>query len=652
MSAHAGFAHPSRSGHRPAGAAAQAQAGADAGRRRLAPALLFTRSRWRAEAPHLYRPIESAGLVLILVCILGRTWCTLYIGGLKNASSSPPAPTRWSATRSMSSARIGTAGIGAQTGSALLALLFAAGALAVFQVVARHEESVPGRDLSGRVCRLRGACAALLAAAVAMARGRRVARQTAPGAAHVSRGLPVPPGRARRPIRGLAAAVRPVARAPPSAVTGPAGWRLPTPGFIIGPSVRREEPAMIAARLSIAALAGLAALVCPAAVRAQLADRCLAVSQAPRLVQPATYRPAALKPTEVRLTFVGHATWLIESAGAVRIATDYNDYVRPQVVPEIATMNRAHTTHYSNFPDPGIGHVLKGWNPEGSGPARHDLTVVRRARAQRRHQHPRLERRLRAPRQLHLHLRGGGHVHRPSGPPAPHLDRPADRPDRPARRGDGPRRRQLHHGRHRHGRGAEGLARPPDPAHALLQSLHPQPLPGAHRRRFCGRAGNRADDRRLAADACRASPRSWCCRAIQRPAPRQPAAEAAIPAAMLLPGGKRRRREPDAIPPGACARDPLLEPIWQPLAGGARLPADGAGHRHVRGHAHGDPLHHPAPAGRRGRLLPQRVRAGGDPALARAPRAEPVSTPSGSACMCCAPCSTWCRCWRSSSACR
>ena len=69
---------------------------------------------------------------------------------------------------------------------------------------------------------------------------------------------------------------------------------------------------------------------------------------------------------------------------------------------------------------------------------------------------------------------------------------------------------------------------------------------------------------------------------------------------------------------------PLLEPIWQPLAGCPCLPADGARHRHVRGHAHGDPLHDPAPAGGRGRLLPQRVRAGGDPAPARAPWAEPV----------------------------
>ena len=132
---------------------------------------------------------------------------------------------------------------------------------------------------------------------------------------------------------------------------------------------------MPAVRPLIAALLVLAAAFCPLSAWAQAPDRCLAVAQAPGLVQPADYRPAALKATEVRLTFVGHATWLIESPGAVKIATDYNDYLRPPVVPDIATMNRAHISHYSNFPDPGIKYVLRGWNPEG-GPAKHDMTVA------------------------------------------------------------------------------------------------------------------------------------------------------------------------------------------------------------------------------------------------------------------------------------
>ncbi|MFH1554312.1 MAG: MBL fold metallo-hydrolase [Pseudomonadota bacterium] len=77
---------------------------------------------------------------------------------------------------------------------------------------------------------------------------------------------------------------------------------------------------------------------------------------------------------QVRLTFVGHSTFLIESPAGVTIATDYNDYVRPDIVPMIATMNRAHDTHYTDHPDPGIAYVLRGWGENGQ-PAQHDLTV-------------------------------------------------------------------------------------------------------------------------------------------------------------------------------------------------------------------------------------------------------------------------------------
>lgn len=89
---------------------------------------------------------------------------------------------------------------------------------------------------------------------------------------------------------------------------------------------------------------------------------------------PAAFVRAALAPTEVRLTFIGHATFLIESPEGVRIATDYNDYVRPPVVPDIVTMNRAHSTHHTDRPDPAITHVLRGWSADGS-PAVRDLTV-------------------------------------------------------------------------------------------------------------------------------------------------------------------------------------------------------------------------------------------------------------------------------------
>ena len=63
----------------------------------------------------------------------------------------------------------------------------------------------------------------------------------------------------------------------------------------------------------------------------------------------------------MRITYIGHSTFLIESPRLVRIATDYNDYVKPPVLPDIVTMNHAHSTHYTDRPDPGIKHVLRGW---------------------------------------------------------------------------------------------------------------------------------------------------------------------------------------------------------------------------------------------------------------------------------------------------
>jgi L-ascorbate metabolism protein UlaG (beta-lactamase superfamily) len=88
---------------------------------------------------------------------------------------------------------------------------------------------------------------------------------------------------------------------------------------------------------------------------------------------PVALRLAALNADQVRLTFIGHATFLIESPQLVRIATDYNDYVKPPVVPDIATMNHAHDTHYTDHPDPAIKYVLRGWGPSPEEPAIWDL---------------------------------------------------------------------------------------------------------------------------------------------------------------------------------------------------------------------------------------------------------------------------------------
>ncbi len=100
---------------------------------------------------------------------------------------------------------------------------------------------------------------------------------------------------------------------------------------------------------------------------------CAPVAEAPRArVWPAVELPAQLPPKgSVEISYIGHSTFLIRTPGGVSAATDYNDHIRPPVTPTIATMNRAHSTHFSHAPDPLIKHVLPGW--KDGGVAEHNL---------------------------------------------------------------------------------------------------------------------------------------------------------------------------------------------------------------------------------------------------------------------------------------
>jgi L-ascorbate metabolism protein UlaG (beta-lactamase superfamily) len=113
----------------------------------------------------------------------------------------------------------------------------------------------------------------------------------------------------------------------------------------------------------------------PPAAKPEMRENCpgLVASDVSRAI-PAAFR-LALAPDQVRVNYVGHSTFLIESPQGARIATDYNDYVRPSVVPDIATMNHAHDTHYTDRPDPRIKYVLRGWGPSPNEPARYNLQV-------------------------------------------------------------------------------------------------------------------------------------------------------------------------------------------------------------------------------------------------------------------------------------
>jgi L-ascorbate metabolism protein UlaG (beta-lactamase superfamily) len=111
-------------------------------------------------------------------------------------------------------------------------------------------------------------------------------------------------------------------------------------------------------------------------VKPEMQESCpgLIAHRVPRLM-PAAFQPAALTPHQARISYLGHSSFLLESPQLVRIVTDYNGYNRPAMIPDIVTMNHAHSSHYTDTPEPEIKHVLRGWGPSPDKPARHDLNV-------------------------------------------------------------------------------------------------------------------------------------------------------------------------------------------------------------------------------------------------------------------------------------
>jgi len=100
-------------------------------------------------------------------------------------------------------------------------------------------------------------------------------------------------------------------------------------------------------------------------------SHCLAVAQsAPGMayLHRASFRDP-VPPGRVRVQYVTHATFLIQSEGGTSAATDFSGFLgSADFLPDVITMNKAHSTHWTSAPDPAIPHVLPGWGPvEGEG---------------------------------------------------------------------------------------------------------------------------------------------------------------------------------------------------------------------------------------------------------------------------------------------
>ncbi len=92
-------------------------------------------------------------------------------------------------------------------------------------------------------------------------------------------------------------------------------------------------------------------------------------------VRYATPGDVAAADREVTITNVGHSTFRIETEAGVVIATDYFGANGEGELPDVVTMNQAQENHFTDTPDPAIPHVLRGWDPDRTGPAERLLTL-------------------------------------------------------------------------------------------------------------------------------------------------------------------------------------------------------------------------------------------------------------------------------------
>ncbi|MBX9827068.1 MAG: isoprenylcysteine carboxylmethyltransferase family protein [Xanthobacteraceae bacterium] len=103
--------------------------------------VMFALTNSRLEASNsTHEMIEWIGIVAIVVCVLGRTWTSLYIAGRKIEQLVTDGPYSVMRNPLYFFSIIGAAGAGAQHGSIVAGLTFGVLAWAVFSVVARQEE--------------------------------------------------------------------------------------------------------------------------------------------------------------------------------------------------------------------------------------------------------------------------------------------------------------------------------------------------------------------------------------------------------------------------------------------------------------------------------------------------------------------------------
>lgn len=93
-----------------------------------------------------HETVEAIGLGAIVFSIVGRAWCSLYIGGRKKAEIVDRGPYSISCNPLYVFSFFGAFGMGAQTGSLTIAGLFVVAAFLVFLLTVQREEAFLSRE--------------------------------------------------------------------------------------------------------------------------------------------------------------------------------------------------------------------------------------------------------------------------------------------------------------------------------------------------------------------------------------------------------------------------------------------------------------------------------------------------------------------------
>src|SRR6056297_833100 len=107
-------------------------------------------------------------------------------------------------------------------------------------------------------------------------------------------------------------------------------------------------------------------------------SHCIAIADsAPgiRYLHKASFR-APVPEFSVRLQYIAHASFLIQTEDGLSAVTDFTGFIgNVDFIPDVVTMNHAHSTHWTPNPDPAIPHVLPGWGAEFGAGIEHYLDL-------------------------------------------------------------------------------------------------------------------------------------------------------------------------------------------------------------------------------------------------------------------------------------